>query len=51
VTKLNVWQEADLLVRQHGENAELEAARRANLMLNRGDNEGSQEWEWIRRLI
>jgi AbiU2 len=51
VTKLNVSQEADLLIRQHGENAELEAARLANLMHDRGDKAGSQEWEWVRRDI
>jgi hypothetical protein len=51
VTEFNVWKAAELLTSQHGENAELEAAKLAKLMLDRGDNEGSQEWEWVRRLI
>ncbi len=51
MTEFNVWKAAELLTSQHGENAELEAAKLAKLMLDRGDNEGSQEWEWVRRLI
>jgi hypothetical protein len=51
VTKLNVSQEADLLIRQHGENAELEAARLADLMRDRGDKAGSEEWQWVRWVI
>jgi AbiU2 len=51
VTELDAWQEADLLIRQHRENAELEAARLADLMLDRGDKAGSQEWEHIKRII
>jgi hypothetical protein len=51
VTTLDAWQEADLLIRQHGENAELEAARLADLMLGRGDKAGSQKWEFIRQYI
>jgi AbiU2 len=51
VTELDAWQEADLIIRQHGENAELEAARLADLMLDRGDKAGSQEWEHIKRII
>jgi len=31
---------ANLLIRKHGIDAELEAAKRADLMLNRGDDEG-----------
>ena len=31
VAELDAWQEADLLIRQHGEKAELEAARLAEL--------------------
>jgi hypothetical protein len=51
VTELDAWQEADLLIRQHGEKAELEAARLADLLLDRGDKGGSQEWEHIKRII
>lgn len=51
MTVRDVGREADLLIRQHGENAELEAARLAGLMLDRGDKAGSQEWEWVRLFI
>jgi hypothetical protein len=37
--------------RRHSANAELEAARRANLMLDRGDDDGRLLWARIRRAI
>jgi hypothetical protein len=36
---------------QHGDDTELAAARRANLMLERGDLEGQTLWNRIRRAI
>jgi hypothetical protein len=40
---------ANLLIRRHGANAELEAAKRADLMLDRGDDDGRLLWARIRR--
>jgi hypothetical protein len=42
---------ANLLVREHGTGAELEAARLADLMLDRGDDDGRLLWMRIRRAI
>jgi hypothetical protein len=38
--ELDIWRAANLLIRRHGESAELEAARMQGLMLNRGDDAG-----------
>jgi hypothetical protein len=40
-----------LLIQRHGANAELEAAKRADLMLDRGDDDGRLLWAQIRRAI
>ena len=41
---LKIWRAANLLIRQHGDNAEIVAAQRADLMLDRGDWEGQRVW-------
>jgi len=41
ISELDIWRAANLLIRQDGENAEREAARKADSMLNRGDHDGS----------
>jgi hypothetical protein len=51
VSDLDIWRAANLLIRKHGANAELEAAKRADLMLDRGDDEGKHLWARIRRAI
>jgi hypothetical protein len=51
ISELDVWRAANLLIRQHGENAELEAARKADVMLDRGDRDGQLVWMRIRRAI
>jgi hypothetical protein len=48
VPDLDIWRAANLLIRKHGANAELEAAKRADLMLERGDDEGRLVWARIR---
>jgi hypothetical protein len=48
---LDIWRAANLLIRKHGANAELEAAKRADLMLDRGDDDGRLLWVRIRRAI
>ena len=37
VSNLDIWRAANLLIREHGADAELEAARLQDLMLDRGD--------------
>jgi hypothetical protein len=51
VSDLDIWRAANLLIRKHGANAELEAAKRADLMLDRGDDDGRLLWMRIRRAI
>ena len=48
---IDIWRAANLLMKQHGEIAEIVAARRADLMLERGDPEGRLVWLRIRRAI
>jgi hypothetical protein len=48
---IDIWRAANLLIRQHGENADIVAAQRADLMLERGDPEGRLVWLRIRRAI
>ncbi len=51
ILDLDIWRAAYLLIGQHGAEAELEAAKRADLMLDRGDLEGQTLWRRIRRAI
>ena len=51
ISDLDIWRAAHLLIRQHGTDAELEAAKRADLMLERGDLDGQSLWRQIRRAI
>jgi len=51
VSDLDIWRAANLLIREHGMGAELEAARLQDLMLDRGDDEGGLVWARIRRAI
>jgi hypothetical protein len=37
---IDIWRAVNLVIEQHGENAEIVAAQRADLMLERGDPEG-----------
>jgi len=51
VSDLDIWRAAALLIRKHGLNAKLEAAKRANLMFDCGDVEGQLVWARISRKI
>jgi hypothetical protein len=51
VSDFNVWCLANLLIRKHGTDAELEAARQQELMLERGNYDGRILWVRIRRAI
>jgi hypothetical protein len=48
---LDIWRAAELLIRQHGSGADLVAAKRADLMLDRGDEDGRLLWDRIRQAI
>jgi len=51
VSNLDIWRAANLLIREYGDDAELEAVRRQDLMLDRNDDEGRLVWARIRRAI
>ncbi len=44
---LDIYRSAAVLVREHGQNAALEAAQRADAMLDRGDMGGCAVWKRI----
>jgi len=51
ISDLDIWRAANLLIAQHGDLAEIEACRLADLMLDRGDCDGELLWLRIRRAI
>ena len=51
ISDLDIWRAAILLIQRHGEDAEIEAAKRADQMLERGDLDGQVAWKRIRRAI
>ena len=51
VSNLDIWRAANLLIKSHGADAELEAARLQDLMFDRGVDEGRLVWVRIRRAI
>jgi hypothetical protein len=48
---LDIWRAATLLLKEHGEDAEIVAAQRADQMLERSDHDGQLVWLRIRRAI
>ena len=44
---LDIYRSANVLVREHGDGAALEAAQRADAMLERGDMDGCAVWKRI----
>jgi hypothetical protein len=51
IPELDIWRAANLLIQQHGEDAEIVAAQRADQMLDRDDHDGQRVWLRIRRAI
>jgi hypothetical protein len=51
ISDLDVWRAANLLIERHGAEADIEAARLADLMLERGDGPGHLLWLRIKRAI
>jgi hypothetical protein len=51
ISELDIWRAVNLLIRNHGADAELEAARLQDLMFELGDHEGWHLWQRIRRAV
>ena len=51
LTLANVWQAVVLMVRRYKEDAVLEAAERADQLLDEGDNAGAETWHRILNAI
>lgn len=51
ILELEIWRAANLVIQHYGENAEIQAAQRADLILERGDGDGQNLWMRITRAI
>ena len=51
ISDLDIFRAANLLIKHHGADAELVAAKRADEMLDRGDVDGQIVWMRISRAI
>lgn len=51
ISNREVWTAANLIIKRHGADAEIEVARRADQMLDRGDIDGQLVWRRIRQAI
>ncbi len=51
IPDLDIYHTANLLVKRHGEDAPVEAAIRADAMLDKGDLDGYAVWKRILRAI
>ena len=48
---LDIYRSAQVLIREHGDDAALEAAQRADGMLERGDMEGCAVWKRVLKAV
>ncbi len=48
---LDIYRSANILIKQHGEDAPIQAAMRADAMLNKGDLDGVATWRRILRAV
>ena len=48
---IDIYRSANVLIRKHGEDAAIEAAMRADAMLDRGDLDGCAVWKRIVRAV
>lgn len=51
IPDIDIWRAATLLIKQHGQDAEIVAARRVDELAEREDAEGRAVWLRIRRAI
>ena len=49
ISDLDIYRSANVIIRQHGEDAPIEATMRADAMLERGDLDGCAVWRRILR--
>ncbi len=50
-TDLDIYRTANVLIREHGEDATLEAAQRADAMLEKGSVDGQRVWKRVLKAI
>ncbi len=48
---LDIYRTANVLIRDHGEDADLEAAQRADAMLEKGDMDGAAVWRRVLKAV
>ncbi len=51
IPDLNIYRSAQVLVKRHGQDAPIEAAMRADAMLDKGDMEGYSVWRRVLRAV
>ncbi len=51
IRDLDIYRTANVLIRDHGEDADLEAAQRADAMLEKGDMKGKAVWLRVLRAV
>ena len=51
VIELDVWRTANVLIREHGEDAEIRAAQQADALLVAGDFEGARVFKAIAKAV
>ncbi len=51
ISDLDIYRSANVLIREHGEGAALEAAKHADAMLEKGNLEGQTVWKRIVRAV
>ncbi len=51
ISKIDIYRSANVLVKRYGEDATLEAAQRADTMLERGEMDGFAVWKSIVRAV
>lgn len=51
VSEIDIWRSANVLVKQHGDDASFYAAQRVDAMAECGDLEGERTWKRILRPV
>ncbi len=51
IPDIDIYRVANLLVKRHGQDASIEAAMRADAMLDKGDPDGYAAWKRILRAV
>ena len=51
ISELDIWRSANELIKQYGDLADVEAAARADALLDMGDREGQRVWLRILKAV